>query len=233
MTSLSSHWLFQSVPKNENELRLPGRKIRLLNKKHGVAWVDHLLMVRLSDLSQPLNFRGFEMPSNDSTHSTQRCICLNRLLNYINGKPSLIVWNDRDKSFSAKKRGKEKRTEKLVAVKGHILLKQVKSTCTCQWKTRGRNEQRKRIEEEEQGERKRRGGIRDAVKVKEGLREDQEQLDAVKRLAVVCIAVALRRTALLAGRSCSHVRARERLQLVQLLRQFAQHTGAEVGAALG
>lgn len=62
---------------------------------------------------------------------------------------------------------------------------------------------------------------------------DEERLDAVKCLAVACIAVALRRTALLAGRSCSHVRARERLQLVQLLRQFAQHTGAEIGAALG
>ena len=74
---------------------------------------------------------------------------------------------------------------------------------------------RKREEEEE----------RDAVK--------DRSLDAVKRLAVACIAVALGRTALLSGRSCPHVRARERLQLVQLLRQFAQHTGAEVGAPLG
>lgn len=87
--------------------------------------------------------------------------------------------------------------------------------------------------EKERVKRKGRRRGRDAVKVKEGLREDEEELDAFKRLAVVCIAVTLRRTALLAGRSCSHVRARERLQLVQLLRQFAQHTGAEVGAALG
>lgn len=58
-------------------------------------------------------------------------------------------------------------------------------------------------------------------------------LDAVKRLAVACIAVALGRAALLAGRPGSHVGAGERLQLVQLLRQFAQHAGAEVGAALG
>lgn len=63
--------------------------------------------------------------------------------------------------------------------------------------------------------------------------QDEEGLDAVKRLAVACIAVAVRHTALLAGRSRSHIRARECLQLVQLLRQFAQHTGAEVGAALG
>lgn len=85
----------------------------------------------------------------------------------------------------------------------------------------------------EERERRKEGG-RDVVKVREGLRDDaEERLDAVKRLAVACIAVALRRTALLAGCSCSHVRARERLQLVQLLRQFAQHTGAEVGAALG
>lgn len=85
------------------------------------------------------------------------------------------------------------------------------------------------------GERRRRRRTgRGAVEVKVGrLRDDKERLDAVKRLAVACIAVALRRTALLAGRSCSHVRARERLQLVQLLRQFAQHAGAEVGAALG
>lgn len=61
----------------------------------------------------------------------------------------------------------------------------------------------------------------------------EERLDAVKRLAVACIAVALGRAALLAGRSCSHVRAGECLQLVQLLRQFAQHAGAQVGAALG
>lgn len=88
-----------------------------------------------------------------------------------------------------------------------------------------------RGQEKRRWRRRRRG--RDAVKVEEGQREDEEGLDAVKRLAVVCIAVALRRTALLAGRSCSHVRTRERLQLVQLLRQFAQHTGAEVGAALG
>lgn len=58
-------------------------------------------------------------------------------------------------------------------------------------------------------------------------------LDAVKRLAIACIAVALGSAALLAGRSCSHVRARECLQLVQLLREFAQHTSAEVGTALG
>lgn len=63
-------------------------------------------------------------------------------------------------------------------------------------------------------------------KVKEG-RSD------AKRLAVAGIAVALGRTALLAGRSCSHVRAGERLQLVQLLGQFAQHAGAQVGATLG
>lgn len=57
--------------------------------------------------------------------------------------------------------------------------------------------------------------------------------DAAKRLAVACIAVALGRTALPAGRPCSHVRAGERLQLVQLLGQFAQHAGAQVGATLG
>lgn len=77
-------------------------------------------------------------------------------------------------------------------------------------------------EEGGKGKRKGRGGD-----------TDEDGLDAVKCLAVACIAVALRHTALLAGRSCSHVRARERLQLVQLLRQFAQHTGAEIGAALG
>lgn len=89
-------------------------------------------------------------------------------------------------------------------------------------------------EEEDRGGGKWEGkGKEEEKEEKEGLREDEEGLDAVKRLAVACIAVALRRTALLAGRSCSHVRARERLQLVQLLRQFAQHTGAEVGAALG
>lgn len=60
-----------------------------------------------------------------------------------------------------------------------------------------------------------------------------DALDAVKRLAVACIAVTLGGAALLAGRPGSHVGARERLQLVQLLRQFAQHAGAEVGAALG
>lgn len=60
------------VPKNENDLSLPGRKIRLLTNKHGVAWVDHLLTFRLSDRSQLLSFRGFEMQSNYSTYSTQR-----------------------------------------------------------------------------------------------------------------------------------------------------------------
>lgn len=58
-------------------------------------------------------------------------------------------------------------------------------------------------------------------------------LDAVKRLAVACIAVPLRSAALLAGRSRSHVCAGECLQLVQLLRQFSQHASAEVGTALG
>lgn len=66
-----------------------------------------------------------------------------------------------------------------------------------------------------------------------GHKDKEERLDAVKRLAVACIAGALGRAALLAGRPCSHVRAGERLQLVQLLGQFAQHAGAEVGAALG
>lgn len=66
-----------------------------------------------------------------------------------------------------------------------------------------------------------------------GGKEEEMRLDAVKRLAVACIAVTLRRTALLSGRSCSHVCARERLQLMQLLRQLPQHASAEVGAALG
>lgn len=113
-----------------------------------------------------------------------------------------------------------------------ISVKQIKPTCTCQSK----NYKDGRELERAQGGKKRKGQGGDAVKVIEGLGGrggGQEELDAVKCLSISCIAVNLRRTALLPRRSCSDVCARKCLQLVQLLRQFSQHTGAEVGAALG
>lgn len=58
-----------SAHKNKNELQRPGRKIRLLNNKHGVAWVDHLLMIRLGDLSQLLAFKASSVSSRKSTYT--------------------------------------------------------------------------------------------------------------------------------------------------------------------
>lgn len=144
-----------------------------------------------------------------------------------------IVWDYRDKSFSAKRNmGGRKRTEKLqFKVIIFMSIKQVISACTSHSRKKlGWGEEDDRREGRgKEWQRKRRCG-----KSKSGFNGwGGRGLDAFKRLAVACIAVALRRTALLAGRSCSHVRARESLQLVQLLRQFTQHTGAEVGAALG
>lgn len=68
-----------------------------------------------------------------------------------------------------KKGGKEKRTEKLFAVKGHILhmsIKQVKSTCTCQSKNdkeetgmmRGKGQETRKGERKETEREKRRCG---------------------------------------------------------------------------
>lgn len=220
------------VPKNENDLSLPGRKIRLLNNKHGVAWVDHLLTFRLSDRSQLLSFRGFEMPSNYSTYSTQRWM--------YDLAPELHLWKSSAITGTNHSLPKEiwgergrKRTEKLqFKVIIFMSIKQVISACTSHSRKKlGWGEEDDRREGRgKEWQRKRRCG-----KSKSGFKGGWGGggLDAFKRLAVACIAVALRRTALLAGRSCSHVRARESLQLVQLLRQFTQHTGAEVGAALG
>lgn len=76
-------------------------------------------MVQLSDLSQLLNFRGFELPSNDSMHSTQRWMSEPAPELHL-WKLSLIVWNDRDKLFSAKKKeegGQEKERKSWLQLK--------------------------------------------------------------------------------------------------------------------
>lgn len=155
MTTECKHGWFHdcfSVPKNENELSLPGRKIRLLNNKHGVAWVDHLLTVRLSDRSQLLRFRGFEMPSNYSTYSTQKWM--------YELAPELHLWKlseitGTNHSLPKKKKmgggGREGRTEKLqFKVIFFMSVKQVISACT--FHSRGNwDEERKLTEEKERG----------------------------------------------------------------------------------
>lgn len=57
--------------------------------------------------------------------------------------------------------------------------------------------------------------------------------DSIIWVSIACIAVALGQAAFLARRATSRIGAGVRLQFMQLLGQFSQHTGAEVGATLG
>lgn len=59
------------------------------------------------------------------------------------------------------------------------------------------------------------------------------RLDTVERLSVSSQHITLFQAALLARCTRSNIGAWIRLQFVQLLGQFPQHTGAEIGAALG
>lgn len=61
----------------------------------------------------------------------------------------------------------------------------------------------------------------------------EDRSDSIIWVSIACIAVALGQAAFLARRATSRIGAGVRLQFMQLLGQFSQHTGAEVGATLG